>query len=128
MTTALRAMGSDTWNPAGDGRDVLAGLCRSMPAAMHATRLHPDRVIDVHYRDLVRDPAVTVRRIYDRAGLPWTDDAENAIHRQLASSTNHGGGRHRYTLADFSLTEADVEAACPEYVLTERRILLGQSS
>jgi hypothetical protein len=128
MTTALRAMGSDTWDPVGDGRDVLAGLRRSMPAAMRAARLHPDRVIDVHYRDLVRDPTATIRRIYERAGLPWTVDAEAAIRSRLASGTQHGGGRHRYSLAEFGLAEADVEAACPEYVDMERRILLGQRS
>jgi hypothetical protein len=128
MTTALRAMGSDTWDPIGDGRDVLAGLRRSTPAAMHAARLHPDRVIDVHYRDLVRDPIATIRRIYELAGLPWTIDAEAAIRKQLSSGKQHGGGRHRYSLDDFGLTEADVEAACPEYVEMERRILLGGRS
>jgi len=128
MTTALRAMGSDTWNPAGDGRDVLAGLCRSMPAAMRAARLHPDRVIDVHYRDLVREPVATIRRIYERTALPWSVAAETAMRTQLARGTQHAGGRHRYSLADFGLTEADVEAACPEYVEMERRMLGGRGS
>lgn len=122
LTAALRAMGSDIWDPAGDGRDVLASITRSSQAAAAAAAAHPDRVIDVHYRDLVADPIDTVRGIYERAGLPWTTEADAAIHRRQKERSSRGAVRHRYSLADFDLTEAEVLAACPEYVETERRL------
>lgn len=121
LTAALRAMGSDTWDPVGDGRDVLASITRSSRTAAVATAAIPDRVINVHYRDLVADPIAAVHTIYERAGLPWTAAAEHAMREQLAGP-RRGGPRHRYALADFGLNEAEVIAACPEYVEAERRL------
>ena len=122
LTAALRAMGSETWDPEGDGRDVLASITRTSRLAAEATAANPDRVINVHYRDLVADPITAVHAIYDRAGLPLTRAAEQAMRQQLAKPRGGAANRHRYALADFGLDEAEVLAACPEYVEAERRL------
>lgn len=121
LTAALRAMSSDRWDPVGDGRDVLRSITHSSRMAAEATAAHPNRVINVHYRDLVADPITAVQTIYERAGLPWTAAGEQAICEQL-SEPRRGGPRHRYALVDFGLNEAEVIAACPEYVEAERRL------
>lgn len=127
LTAALRAMGSDTWDPVGDGRDVLRSITRSSRTAAVATAAIPDRVINVHYRDLVADPIAAVHTIYERAGLPWTEAAEHAMRERLAEP-RRGGPRHRYALADFGLNEAEVIAACPAYVEAERRLAAASPS
>jgi hypothetical protein len=122
LTAALRAMSSDTWDPTGDGRDVLAGLARSSRAAIEAASRHPDRMIDVHYHDLVRDPVGTAHHIYERAGLSWTAEIEAGMRRQMATGRRAGTRRHQYSLDDFGLTESDIMVACPEYIDTEQRM------
>jgi len=81
-------------------------------------------VINVHYRDLVADPIAAVHAIYERAGLPWTEAAEQAMREQLAAPRRGGAGRHRYALADVGLNDAEVLAACPAYVEAERLLSL----
>ena len=122
LTAALRAMGSDTWDPVGDGRNVLASITRSSRKAAEATSSQPDRVINVHYRHLVADPIAAVHVIYERAGLPWTAAAEQAMRDLLAEPRRGGASRHRYALADFGLNETEVLAACPAYVEAERQL------
>lgn len=67
---------------------------------------------DVDYAEFVGDPVGTARGIYDAFGLPWTEATAAAVQADLDDS--HQGERksnHRYSLADYGLTEADVEAA-----------------
>ncbi|WP_328478042.1 sulfotransferase [Actinoplanes sp. NBC_00393] len=68
----------------------------------------PQRFIDVRYEDFVRDPLATVSAIYDRLGIPLTDAAQAAMQNQLRGTRKPA---HRYDLASFGLTPADVDAA-----------------
>lgn len=60
-----------------------------------------DRIIDVGYRRLVRDPIGTVRDLHDRCGLPWDDAHEARMRAWLASNPQHKHGKHRYSLARY---------------------------
>jgi hypothetical protein len=66
----------------------------------------PEQFLDVHYDDFVADPTATVAAIYDRLGSPLSAEARAAM---TARQTPAGRGTHRYTLADFGLTEAEVD-------------------
>ena len=91
------------------GRDQLelwaSGLERF---SAERARQDPPRFFDVRYEDLVADPVGTAEAVYAHFGLPFSGAAADAM-RALA-----GPGRarsaHRYTLADFGLTEAEVGA------------------
>jgi len=100
---------STTFTGAVVGRDQLelwaSGLERfSAERARH----DPARFFDVHYDDLVADPVGTAEAVYAHFGLPFSGAAADAM-RALAA---RGGASsaHRYTLADFGLTAADVGA------------------
>jgi hypothetical protein len=102
---------SDTFAGEVIGRDQLelwaSGLERF---GAERARHDPDpssRFFDVSYDDLVADPVGTAEAVYAHFGLPFGGAAADAMR---ALST---GGRalaaHRYTLADFGLTEEQVE-------------------
>jgi hypothetical protein len=76
--------------------------------AADRARHDPAHFIDVDYDDFVSDPLGTVAAIYDRLGTPLTPSARAAM-----TALQAGGKRpsHRYDLADFGLTTAEVDAA-----------------
>lgn len=72
------------------------------PDAFRAAR--PDHpIIDVQYRDLVRDPVGTVRAIYDGAGWTLEDDAATAMRGYVDANPKGKFGRHGYDLDELGL-------------------------
>ena len=68
-------------------------------------RYPPEQFVDVYYDDFVADPMGTVEKIYARLGTPLTDGARAAM---AALETSGVKPAHRYSLADFGLTEEQV--------------------
>ena len=84
-------------------------------------RHDPARFHDVAYDDFVADPFGTVEAVYGYFGLPLSGAAADAM-RSLAGADAAGQG-HRYTLADFGLTGAEVDerfAGLPGYEPSKR--------
>jgi hypothetical protein len=100
---------STTFTGAVIGRDQLelwaSGLERFRA---ERARHDPARFFDVAAEDLAADPVGTVEAVYAHFGLPFGAAAADAMRARAA----RGGASpaHRYTLADFGLTEADVAA------------------
>jgi hypothetical protein len=91
------------------GRAQLALWSRGLRQfAADRARHDPARFIDVDYDDLVADPIRTAEVVYDRLGTPLTPAARSAMASLPATQTRPS---HRYDLADFGLTAADVDAA-----------------
>lgn len=65
--------------------------------------------VDVEHRELVSDPAGVVERVYAAAGTSLSDDVRAAVEAENSRSLS--GDRapaHRYTLADYGLSEARI--------------------
>jgi hypothetical protein len=95
------------------GRTQLAMLSRAVATFAEArTRYPADQFVDVQYDDFVADPVKTTRGIYEAFDLDWTP-AVAAEVEALDAASRQGGRRpsHRYDLADYGLTEAQVRAA-----------------
>ena len=72
----------------------------------------PTQFVDVAFSDLVSDPMGTVRAVYDGFGLEWTDAAQAAVAEiDRESKQGERAPSHRYDLADYGLTEAQVHDA-----------------
>ncbi|MEV2222454.1 sulfotransferase [Nocardia vinacea] len=71
---------------------------------------------DVYYDDFVADPIGTVGSIYRHFDIELSPEAEAAMTALHTESTS-GAARpvHRYTLEDFGLTAAQVDARFAEY-------------
>ena len=65
--------------------------------------------VRVMYSDFVADPEAAVRRIYDHFGLELTPDFAARL-RDEAAGFRHFRSSHRYTLAEYGLDEAWLEA------------------
>ncbi|GHF76534.1 hypothetical protein FHX82_002578 [Amycolatopsis bartoniae] len=77
-------------------------------------RYDPAQFCDVYYPDFVADPLGTVESIYSRFDLPFSSDARSAMAALSRESASRPG--HRYSLSDFGLTAAEVEARFARYL------------
>lgn len=67
-------------------------------------RLGEDRIIDVHYADLVNDPLGTMRSLYKALGDELTPEAEAAMQAWLDDNPQNKFGKHDYQLEKFGLS------------------------
>ena len=116
---SLSAQATDGWSSVftGDviGRDQLELWSRGLDTFTAArARQDPAQFYDVSYTEFIADPLSTVESIYTYFGMPMTDAARASMQTMHAESTS-GGRRpaHHYSLADFGLTEDEVDARFP---------------
>jgi sulfotransferase family protein len=83
------------------------GLERSLELR-RSGRVSPERVVDVHYRELARDPMATVHRIYREFTLPLTPAADRRMREFLVENRKDRHGRHHYALDSFGLDAQDL--------------------
>ena len=116
MLTHLQMIFSDEVDPNRVARHWL-GKIENMARRTLATR---ERVgdrgfIDVSYYDLIKDPLAQVARIYQAAGLELTAPTVRLMQASQKVNKQHKYGRHTYSLADFGMTEEDVESRIAAY-------------
>ena len=75
-----------------------------LKSAIETRAAAEDRFLDVHYKDVVRDPLGSVRRIYEHFGLEFTEELNRRAQKWLADHPRGKHGEHRYTLEQFGLT------------------------
>ncbi len=116
MLTHLQMIFSDDVDPHRVASHWL-GKIENMARRTMATR---DRVndkgfVDISYYDLIKEPIVQVARVYEAAGADLAPEARDAMEASRKLDKQHKYGRHKYSLADFSMTEADVESRIAAY-------------
>lgn len=92
-------------------------------AAEHANRIMDfrdkfgeDKVIDVHYADLLNDPVGETKKLYAKLGDAWTPEAEAGIQAWVDDNPQGKFGRHEYKLAQYGLTQAALEPMFERYL------------
>lgn len=75
-----------------------------------------DRVIDVHYGDMMRDPMVTMRKVYAALGDEFTPEAEAGMQTWVDDNPQGKFGRHEYKLGEFGLTPEQVRPRFARYL------------
>lgn len=63
-----------------------------------------DQCFNSLYADLIQSPVEAVRKIYDKAGMAFTADAERRIRDYLAAKPQGKFGKHQYGLANAAET------------------------
>lgn len=65
--------------------------------------LENNRIIDVHYSDLMTDPIRTMQNLYHALGDELTGEAQSRMQAWLDDNPQDRYGRHEYKLAQFGL-------------------------
>ncbi|HEX8058086.1 MAG TPA: sulfotransferase [Novosphingobium sp.] len=82
----------------------------------HRARLGHDRIIDVHYAGLLRDPIPAMRQLYAQLGDAFTAEAEAGMRTWIADNPQGKFGKHEYKLAKFGLTPEGVRPRFERYL------------
>lgn len=118
---SLIALAHQTFTTAVDPQYI--GQNCSWQAAEHATRimdardaLGEDRIVDVHYGELTRDPIATMRQLYTTLGDEFTEAAESGMRSWLDDNPQDKFGKHEYKLGQFGLSPATVTPLFERYL------------
>lgn len=117
--TVLRRAFSDHVDPALVASQWNGLWCEGLERAIEARAkgiVPPDRVLDLHYREIVADPIGSVRRVYDHFSLSLSEDAVNRMRSFLEANPKDKHGRHRYTLEEFGLDQSAEEHRYAAYM------------
>ncbi len=76
----------------------------------------PDRFVDVHFQDLLREPVETLRRAYATMERPFTDEHAERIRAYLAEKPQGKFGKHRYEPEDWGFTAAGLRERLSTYI------------
>src|SRR5256886_13390 len=106
LVTILRRVFSDAVDPVQIGRDALTYWAQALKTFIHSRdQLAPQRVCDLRYDDVRRDPIAAARCIYEHFGWPFSAEIEKRISVALAEQTSQTNGVHRYDATHFKLNE-----------------------
>jgi hypothetical protein len=104
LITILRRVFSDTVDPVKIGTEAIYYWSTTLTKFIsERDRLVPERIFDLSYLDLRRDPIGAVRRIYKHFGWLLSPQAENRMRDVLAKQPGDLHGFHRYEAAQFGL-------------------------
>jgi hypothetical protein len=79
-------------------------------------RIGEDRFIDVHHREMVRDPIGTLRRIYAWLDLEFQPSFEQAVLEWQEVNRSGAHGAHNYTAEQFGLSTAQLRSDYGFYI------------
>ncbi|MXW25125.1 MAG: sulfotransferase [Dehalococcoidia bacterium] len=78
-------------------------------------RANADQFLDVSYYDLLDDPIGELRRITERAGIGFDEEAQAIAEQYLEAHPQNQFGRHRYHMSDFGLDEETIDREFAAY-------------
>jgi len=81
-------------------------------------RIGDDRFFHMYYHEMMADPLDVMRRIYDWAGDPLTEDVEAAMRQWLTEHPQDLLGINSYTLDQYGLDVETLEPVFQEYLST----------
>jgi hypothetical protein len=80
---------------------------------------HPEvPFLDIHYKPFTADPMATIRQLYAFEGMDLLPEVEAKMQATLDrhNADRSAAGEHRYTLEDYGLSEAGLDAMFGDYV------------
>jgi hypothetical protein len=75
-----------------------------------------DRIVDVHYAELTRNPIDTMRTLYGALGDEFTGDVEQHMQSWLDDNPQDKFGKHEYQLTQYGLDTAQAASVFERYL------------
>lgn len=94
----------------------VAKWAAAVQKAARVSAEHPGQVLDLVHGDFHRDPMRVLERIYDFIGMDITRTARAGMAQRIAEKPELQHGVHRYDVADFGLTKAEIRERFGDYV------------
>jgi hypothetical protein len=109
LVTILRSAFSDVVDPFIVGREAIDYWSETMKKFLRERdRLENNRVCDVQYDEIRREPIRAVRRIYEYFDWSLSHEAERRMRALIASQANRQSANHRYDLSQFGSSAEEV--------------------
>jgi hypothetical protein len=112
---AVRWLRSDHVEPKGIASDDAMGAILLQLMQQRIDGELPDRIVDVHFRDLVDDPVGSVERAYEAMGRELAGAHADAIRAYVDHRPQGALGKHAYTAEQFGIDEAAVRERMRPY-------------
>lgn len=108
LVTILRRVFSDSVDPVQVGQDAMVYWSEAVKTFLGVRdKLPADRVCDLQYAEIRRDPINATRRVYQRFDWKFQPETEQKMRATLAEQNSRTNGVHRYTAAYFQLKGTD---------------------
>lgn len=115
LVSMTRGIFSDHVNPQTTGPEIAARMVQAVNNAKSVEETFPDRIANVVFDKLVKDPVGTVRAIYERFGYQYSDELEAGMKRWLAANPQGKHGTHKYELEQFGLSADAIKKCFGDY-------------
>jgi Sulfotransferase family len=116
LVTILRSAFSDVVDPLIVCREAIDYWSDTIEKFLRERdQLANNRVCDIQYEEIRREPIGTVRRIYDHFGWSLSREAEQRMRALIASQADRDSANHRYDLSQFGANADDVFSAFEPY-------------
>jgi hypothetical protein len=116
LVTILRSAFSDAVDPFVVGREAIDYWSETMKKFLRERdRLENNRICDIQYDEIRRDPIRAVRRIYEYFGWSLSHEAERRMRALVASQAKRQSANHRYDLSQFGSSAGEVFSVFETY-------------
>jgi Sulfotransferase family len=116
LVTILRSAFSDNVNAFAACREAIHYWSETMSKFLRERdRLSGDRIYDLEYDAICRDPMAAVRQIYEHFGWSLSAEAERRMRALVAGHAQRQSGNHRYDLSEFGSSPEEVFGAFAPY-------------
>ena len=116
LVTILRSAFSDNVDAFAACREAIHYWSETMGKFLRERdRLAGDRIYDLEYDAICRDPMAAVRQIYEHFGWSLSPEAERRMRALVAGHAQRQSGNHRYDLSEFGSSPEEVFSAFAPY-------------
>src|SRR6266478_1369036 len=116
LVTVLRSAFSDAVDPFIVCREAIDYWSETMDKFLsERDRLARNRICDIQYDEIRREPIDAVRRIYEYFGWILSREAEQRMRVLVASQAERQSANHRYDLSQFGSTAQEVLSVFATY-------------
>jgi len=75
----------------------------------------PDQIVDLHFKDLVADPAAAVEKLYGQMDRPFLGEHADAIRRYIEAKPKGKFGKHQYSPEEWGFDPEKLRAKMLPY-------------
>ena len=79
-------------------------------------KLDATHFFDLRFEEITEDPLGAIERLYKHFDIAMTDDARSALRGHVRNNPRGKHGEHRYTAADFGLTDTTIRDRFAAYI------------